>query len=342
MYVVFCILLIYVLFFILGIYYLIIKNRINNIVKYILIFIYCIILIVLNVGVLSIFSYNYSKKININKLDILTNEINTLKYEIEYNNTILKDVEDRILYKENLLVELDELRIENNLIKRELYEKNNEYEKLKNDLNRLNKEYNLLYKKSKFIIDDFPTYNQFPNYPNGCESVALNLLLKYNGIDVSVESIVEKLKKGDRPFRKNGKLYGGDPIVEFVGDPRSKNGYGVYEKPIIEVAEYYKSGIKNITGKSLDEVLKIVETGKPVQVWASIKLHDTYVCSTWTATSTGRKINWLCGLHSLVIIGFTYDKIIVSDPYTGKIEYYDKIQFEKIYNIYGKRAIYYE
>ena len=143
-------------------------------------------------------------------------------------------------------------------------------------------------------------------------------------------------------YRKNGTLYGGDPEVEFVGDPRLKSGYGVYEKPIIDVAENFKNGIKNITGSNLDSILKIVSNGIPVQVWASINLRNTYVCAKWKSTSTNRYVEWKCGLHSLVIIGYTYDKIITSDPYTGNIEYYSKTQFEKMYNTYGKRAIYYE
>ena len=44
----------------------------------------------------------------------------------------------------------------------------------------------------------------------------------------------------------------------------------------------------------------------------------------------------------MVIIGYNYDKVIIADPYYGKIKYYSKKQFEKIYNKYGKRAIYYE
>ena len=202
--------------------------------------------------------------------------------------------------------------------------------------------YEELEEKTQYLIEDFPTYHQFPNYPNGCESVSLYLMLKFHKVDVTVEQIVEKLKKGDAPFRKNGVLYGGDPEIEFVGDPRLKSGYGVYEKPILDVANQFKSNMKNITGSSLEDILKIVKTGFPVQVWASINLKNTYICAKWQSTSTDRIVSWKCGLHSLVIIGYTYNKIITSDPYTGEIEYYSKTQFEKMFNTYGKRAIYYE
>lgn len=304
------IIIIEVLFFLFSSYYLFNKRYIKDIIKFIMIVFYLIIILILNVNIVVIIKNNIN---NNKRVNIIDNEDKNISYSIN-----------------DIYVRLDEIK---ELIK--------ELEN-KEQIEELKKEYNMLYEKTKFVISPFPTYNQFPNYPNGCESVALHLLLKYNGVDVNVEEIVEKLKKGDKPYKKNGKLYGGDPLVEFVGDPRSKDGYGVYEEPIIDVSEYYKRGIKNITGSNLNYILDIVSDGNPVQVWVSINLRDTYVCSRWTSNTTGRTVEWLCGLHSLVVIGFTYDKIITSDPYTGEIEYYDRNQFEKIYNIYGKRAIYYE
>lgn len=340
--IIFIVSLIELLFLILGSFYLIKKTKIKHINKYMMILIYFVILVILNVNIISMYSFNYSKKLNSSELDLIKEEIKILENEISENNNKLEELSKKVETTNILSNELEDLNKENDIYIKEIETKNKELDELNNKLDNLNKEYDSLYKETEFVISPFPTYHQFPNYPNGCESVALHLLLKYNGVDVSVESIVEVLKKGDRPFRENGKLYGGDPEVEFVGDPRSTTGYGVYEKPIIDVAEKFKSGIKNITGSNLSDVLKIVRTGKPVQVWVSINLRNTYVCSTWTATSTGRTVNWLCGLHSLVVIGYTYDEIVTSDPYTGKIEYYDRTQFEKMYNTYGKRALYYE
>lgn len=193
-----------------------------------------------------------------------------------------------------------------------------------------------------YMIPNFPTYNQYPQYPNGCESIALYVLLKYYGVSVSPNEIVDKLKKGDGPHLENGKLYGGNPEVEFVGDPRAKNGYGVFQKPIIDVANQFKEGIIDYSGHSLNQVLELVKENIPVQVWASIRLQDTRVSTSWIYKPTGEKISWLHNLHSMVIIGFNSKSVYVSDPYTGKVEEYDRRQFEKIYNLFGKRAIYYE
>ena len=126
-----------------------------------------------------------------------------------------------------------------------------------------------------------------------------------------------------------------------MGDPEDIHGYGVYQKPIIAVANNYKFGMIDYTGHSLDDVLSIVKEGIPVQIWASVNMQNTSVCIDWIYKETGEKINWLCKLHSVVVIGYNKNKVIVSDSYTGKIESYNRKQVEKIYNLYGKRAIYY-
>ncbi len=191
------------------------------------------------------------------------------------------------------------------------------------------------------MIPNFPTYNQHPKYPNGCESVALYNLLRYYNVDVSIDAIVKNLKKGKSPYTKNNKRYGGNPEIEFVGDPRKQNGYGVYQKPIIEVANLFKEGMIDYTGHPLEEVLDLVKQGIPVQVWVSINLQNTKVCATWTYSKTKEKIKWICRLHSVVVVGYNQEEVYVSDSYTGKIESYSRKQFEKIYNLFGKRAIYY-
>ena len=191
------------------------------------------------------------------------------------------------------------------------------------------------------MINNFPVYSQFPNYPNGCETIALYLMLKYYGVNVSPETLVNNLAKGDGVHWENGIIYGGNPEIEFVGDPRDQHGYGVYQKPIINLASKYKSGMTDYTGHSLSQVLEIVKSGKPVQVWVSINLKNTSVCADWTHKASGKKINWICSLHSVVVIGFNDNYVYVSDPYTGDIERYRKSQFQKMYNLFGKRAIYF-
>ena len=227
-------------------------------------------------------------------------------------------------------------------LKEQLDQYTQELQSLQEEYHDRDREYQKLYDETSYRIDDVITYHQYPNYPNGCESVALYILLQYYDVDVTVEEIVEALPKGSSPHRVNGVLYAGNPLREFVGDPRLYTGYGVYDLPIEDVANQFKEGIINFTGASLDEVLETVSNDHPVQVWVSINLEDTDVCMSWIDEDTGEKVDWICDLHSLVVVGYDYQTIIVSDPYTGEIEEYDRDQFEKMYELFGRRALYYE
>lgn len=198
-------------------------------------------------------------------------------------------------------------------------------------------------KNYEAYIDDFPAINQFPDYPVGCESVALYTLLKYYNVDVTVDDIIQKLKKGERPHYEGNIMYGGNPEIEFLGDPKDVYSYGVYEKPIEEIANTYKPGIKNISGTALDDILKLIKEGYPVQVWSSIDCLEPKLANyTWIDRRTNEKIQWKQPFHSLVLVGYSNDKVLVSDPDVGCIREFDRNKFENAYNFFGRRALYYD
>lgn len=192
------------------------------------------------------------------------------------------------------------------------------------------------------FIPNVPIINQYPDYPSGCESIALLILLKYAHVEVTPYQLTTILKKAPQPYYVNNTRYGNDPESYFIGNPTDVYGYGVYERPIIEVASKFKSGIKNVTGSSLNEVLWIVMQGNPVQVWVAMDGVSTYYLYSWIDVLSGKVIYYPASFHSLVIIGFNGSQIITSDPSIGAIRYYDRYSFEQSYNFFGKRAIYYE
>lgn len=216
---------------------------------------------------------------------------------------------------------------------------------LENNITTLEEEYNRLsaeyQKKNTVYIEGVPTINQYPNYPTGCESVALTILLKYYGISVTPDDIINKLEKGSTPYTKDGVTYGGNPELEFVGNPKTQYSFGVYEKPIAKVANNYKQGIKIATGTSLDDILKIVKQGTPVMVWTSMNLVAPYISTSWIYEPTGETIYWKANEHAVIIIGYTPDKIIISDPIGGTVKYQSLSLFRERYNYYGKKALYY-
>ena len=190
------------------------------------------------------------------------------------------------------------------------------------------------------MLANVPTINQYPNYNTGCESVALTILLRYNGVSFSPNQIIDSLTKTGLPYVSDGVLYGGNPEVEFVGNPYG-DGYGVYHNPIADVANKYKSGLHAETNVPLSRVLEIVKSGHPVQVWSSMYLALPYVSTSWIYKETGEKIDWHANEHSVVVVGFTDSNIIISDPIGGAIKYQSRSIFESRYNYFGRRALYY-
>ena len=299
---------------------------------------------------------------------VLNNQNKEIKQK---NNNVLKELtetnliidnkirlekvkEEKIVLEEETISVFKEEDIEKQFNKQK--EKGNELSKeisileekllgLESNLSSLQEQYNKLYKeyeqKNTFYITGVPFINQYPNYPTGCESVALTILLKYYGVAITPDDVIKNIKKGSLPYSKNGVVYGGNPEVEFVGNPYSMNSYGVYEKPLAEVANKFKPGIKIATGTSFDEILKIVGSGKPVLVWTSMYLAAPYISSSWIYEPTGETIYWKANEHAVVLIGYTQDKVIISDPIGGQMKYQSLSIFRERYNYYGKKALYY-
>ena len=197
-------------------------------------------------------------------------------------------------------------------------------------------------KESEVLINNVITYYQFPSYPTGCESIALYILLKYYDINLSPMDIVDNLKKGPLPYYENDLVYGANPEKEFVGNPLDDSSYGVYNEPIKEVANLFKDSAISVSNFPFSEVLSLVKDGIPVLVWNTMGMSIPYYSSSWLDRETGEMITWIRGEHALVVIGYDNNNVIVSDPYTGTIRYFDKYTFEQRYNFLGRRAIYYE
>lgn len=310
---------------------------------------FCCLVILGGFGIYQIFSLNSFKSM-INEIEDELESYNQEEY-VEFYEELKKEVldddggeveiSDEVIYdKIGLLIRVKNENDEGLVLSEgdlnRLKEQNSEIENEILRIEMLKKK-----KEEQQKIVDFPVYNQFPKYPTGCESVALYLLLKYYQVDVDVEDIVKQLKKGSLPYGVNGKIIGGDPEVEFVGDPRLSYSYGVFNGPIAEVGKKYKDGIVSKVGLDFDKVLSIVEQGRPVMVWVTINLTEPFISTTWYADS-GREVKWISGEHTMVIFGVDDNRVVVSDPYTGTIRYFPVAVFRKRYNYLGKRAIYYE
>lgn len=291
--------------------------------------------LLLIVNIYEIYDYNQLKT-KYNKIE----EEKLTKQVLSYEDNIKKEYgyTKEELYKQNIVQKENKEKLQNQIKENE--EKLKALEKQKNVLS---KKYKSLQENNKtFIIKGIMKINQYSiGYPTGCESAALTILLNYWNENVTIEEVAGLLKKGDAPHYENNVRYGGNPYIEFIGNPTDPNSYGVYDKPIEEIANKLKPGIINGRGMSLNEALQIVKQNRPVIVWNTMDLKVPYISDTWIYKPTGERINWLSSLHAIVIIGYTETNVIVSDSLTGTIRYFDKNIFENRYNAFGKRALYY-
>ncbi len=300
-----------------------------------------IILILFNVKLY--FEYQEKKTVYNNYLEEYekkSNEYAKVLSKIEnLFNVEVKNAEDIDLLFKNLTEEIILLQSK----EKELSNRESSLKKQKNTLaSQYTKKLEEIKRANTFIIKNVEVMNQYKlGYPNGCESVALTTLLHFYKVNVSVKEVVSVLKKGELPYYEDGVRYGGNPYLEFIGDPSKSNSYGVYDKPIEDVANHFKPGIINGRGKKLGEILDIVKQNRPVLVWVSNNLAVPYVSQSWIYKPTGEKINWLKPLHALVIIGFNDTEVVVSDSIDGKIKYFNRKTFESRYKSYGQRALYY-
>lgn len=262
-------------------------------------------------------------------------EKKNLSEEIENKKNEVKEKKQRI---ENMQNTINQLTQENQNIKDEIDIKQKELNEFLEEQRR--KELERL-EATTVRIENEITYSQFPEYPTGCESVALKILLEYNGIETTPDEIINRLKKGALPSKIEDEMYGGNPEIEFIGDPRNDYSYGVFNTPIAEVANTFKGNINNVEGIELDEVLNIVSENRPVMVWTTIENLPSRISAIWIYRPTGEKIYWKENEHAVVIIGYNEAQVIVSDPYTGRITRYDRDTFKENYNYMGKRAVYY-
>lgn len=318
--------------------------------KKLLVFVFMLIDIIMLIICLNLNS-DYNKKNEILSSMLINSDYNDTLYSIELEkNNILNDIKNEIGINLEGVDTFDEIKIKLDNNYNELKEENVE---LVNRRVQLDEQNNILKKtyaeileeeerKNTYLVSNIPKINQYSmGYPTGCESAALRNLLNFWGVSVSMEEIVDILPKGDLPYDEGEVRYGGNPDLEFIGHPSDYSSYGVYEKPIKDVANVFKSGIIDGTGMSLDDVLEVVREGRPVIVWVSMNMAVPYVSKIWIYKPTGEKISWMSNEHALLVVGYNSSQVIVSDSLNGGIRYYDKQVFKNRYNTYGKRALYY-
>ena len=192
------------------------------------------------------------------------------------------------------------------------------------------------------VMLDVMEFCQYPDYPTGCESVSLYMLLKYYDVDVTVENIYDLLPMGAQPYDdENGVRHGANPEREFVGDPRSEYSYGVFNEPIAKVAEQFMPGVKTEKGATVDDIKAILDTGNPVLTWyVSAPMRDIMYRWAWL-DENGELVHWPGGEHAVVVCGYDDTSLTYRDPNAGTTVIIDYDTFAKSFSELGGRIVYY-
>ncbi|MFJ5716144.1 C39 family peptidase [Neobacillus sp. NPDC093127] len=187
------------------------------------------------------------------------------------------------------------------------------------------------------ILLDVPLLNQMdkPKLYNGCEVTSLAMILNYHGVKVTKNELAEKIKTVPLTY-SNGKK--GNPNAGFVGDMAQGPGLGVYNGPILELAQKYVGDrAVNLTNQPFDDLINEVGQGLPVWIITTSSFAPVSVFQTWD-TPQG-KIDITFSEHSVAITGYDENYIYINDPYGEKNKKLNKDSFIKAWEQMGKQAI---
>ncbi|SCL84127.1 Uncharacterized protein BCRIVMBC120_00539 [Bacillus wiedmannii] len=193
----------------------------------------------------------------------------------------------------------------------------------------------------KVILSNVPLIQQLPELDRGCEVTSLAMMLQYAGITVDKMQLANEIKKVD--FMNDGVR--GNPNEGFVGNiyTFSESGYGVYHGPLFQLAKkYLPNKAVDLTGKSIEELYKSVQSGQPVVMItnATFAPLDEDEFTTWETNSGDVSITY--NEHCVVLIGYDEEFVYIRDPLEDSLDVkVPRGKFEKAWMQMGSQAISY-
>ncbi|MGF2149833.1 C39 family peptidase [Enterococcus casseliflavus] len=138
----------------------------------------------------------------------------------------------------------------------------------------------------------------------------------------------------------------GDPREGFVGNIYDgDSAMGVDVEPITDVAErIVKEQSEVVSGrdKSFDEIVKVLQSGKPVWMIATLELQVPTDADFFQWNTQNGEILVTALIHSVVITGIDGETMYVNDPYGHKDREVSKEDLAAIYEKMGQQYLYLE
>ncbi len=168
----------------------------------------------------------------------------------------------------------------------------------------------------------------------------------YYGFSVDKTTMAsEFLPKTDAKlyYGEDGRCYGEDLNVFFLGDPFSENGIVCGTQAIVTAANAYLQSqesplsAKDITGSTSEELYQRISEDQPVVVWVTIGMEDRGETQGWY-TEEGNYVDWSTNDHGPVLIGYTDKTVTIADPISGETEY-SREQFERVFAERGRQCV---
>lgn len=176
---------------------------------------------------------------------------------------------------------------------------------------------------------------------NNCESAALEILMATVGRRVPQLALQAALPVSGTPdpIGEGPSRRWGDPEEGYVGRPEGggvAGGFGVFQRPVIEVAGRFGVGLEDLSGGSVQEIVRTVRAGRAVMAW--IGLSDGPY-GEWTSPA-GRQVRVNFGEHTVVLNGITDDgRLTVVNPLEGTREVWSREQFAAMWDLLDRRAV---
>lgn len=184
---------------------------------------------------------------------------------------------------------------------------------------------------------DVENIMQLPELPTGCEVTSLAIILNYLGYDIDKVTLSDSFLPKGEPGETN-------PNDAFIGDPKTSIGsYGANAPVLVQTAndylDYMSSNYNayNVSTEDFSSLLKYINDGYPVMVWATMGLEASYPTEKWVIDN--EEVQWYANEHCMVLIGYTPDYYIFADPLKEGIIAYDRGLVEQRYNELGNQAV---
>jgi uncharacterized protein YvpB len=186
-----------------------------------------------------------------------------------------------------------------------------------------------------------PLYRQ--QHALTCEAASLRMAVAALGVDVDESDILDRLARDPTPRQvlDDGTIVWGDPDVGSVGTfdgVFARDGYGVYDGPICDVAlALGLVGSSHTQGADPRNLYAAVQQRLPVLAWVPYGL-TVKGRGEWLLP-TGTPVPYVVTEHCVVLAGVTDAGVVYADPWDGTLKSASYAKFESALAEIDNRAV---